>query len=109
MKYFYFGSMHTHELLQYLLPTEMLDFFDLVAIEKQGDKLVFFLDEKHTIPSDFPEGDYEAKGFTEGKSLLDFPLRDKAVLLFVRRRKWLDKKTGKILTSTWELTTEGTK
>jgi len=109
MKYFYLSYMKTQEILQHLLPGEILTYFDLTEIKEQDGKLIFCLDEKHQIPEDFPSGDYEAKGFTPGKNLLDFPLRAKAVILFVRRRKWLDKNTGKVLTSTWELNTDGTK
>jgi hypothetical protein len=101
--------MKTQELLQYLLPKDMLDYFELREVKEQGGKLVFCLDEKYHIPESFERSDYEAKGFTNGKSIQDFPIRGKAVILHVRRRKWLDKKTGKVLTSSWDLNAEGTK
>lgn len=109
MKYFYLSYMKTQDILQHLLPEEILSYFDLTDILEQDGKLIFCLDEKHQIPDDFPAGEYEAKGFTPGKNLQDFPLRGKAVVLYVRRRKWLDKNTGKVLTSTWDLNTDGTK
>jgi hypothetical protein len=101
--------MKTSDILKHLLPEEILTYFDLVDIREQDGKLVFCLDEKQQLPEYFPPGDYEAKSFTEGKSLHDFPLRGKAVILYVRRRKWLDKSTGKVLTSAWDLSTQGTK
>jgi transposase len=109
MKYFYLSYMKTQDILQYLLPGEIMTYFDLTDIMEQDGKLIFCLDEKLQIPDDFPAGEYEAKGFTPGKNLLDFPVRGKAVVLYVRRRKWLDKNTGKVLTSTWDLNTDGTK
>jgi len=101
--------MEAQDILKHFFPEDLLTHFDLTDIREQDGKLVFCLDEKQQIPDDFPPGDYEAKSFTEGKSLNDFPLRGKAVILFVRRRKWLDKNTGKVLTSTWYLNTQDTK
>jgi hypothetical protein len=101
--------METQDIIRYLLPAEMLDYFERVAIKEQDGKLVFHLDERNNIPQDFPKGDYESKGFTQGKSILDFPLRGKGVILYVRRRKWLNKQTEEVLTSTWDLNPKGTK
>ncbi|HRX01430.1 MAG TPA: hypothetical protein P5280_18200 [Cyclobacteriaceae bacterium] len=108
-KSIYLSGMETQDIIRYLLPAEMLDYFELVAIKEQAGKLVFHLDERNNIPQDFPKGDYESKGFTQGKNILDFPLRGKGVILYVRRRKWLNKQTGEVLTSTWDLNTKGTK
>ncbi|MBZ0242791.1 MAG: hypothetical protein K8F24_06230 [Bacteroidales bacterium] len=101
--------MKTQDIIRYLLPAEILDYFELVAIKEQAGKLVFHLDERNNIPQGFPKGDFESKGFTQAKSILDFPLRGKAVILHVRRRKWLNRQTGEVLTSTWDLNTKGTK
>ncbi len=83
MKYFYLSYMKTQDILQHLLPEEILSYFDSTDILNKTEKLIFCLDEKHQIPDDFPNGEYEAKGFTPGKNLQDFPSRGKAVVLYV--------------------------
>ncbi len=52
--------MKTQELLQYLLPKDLLDYFELTEVKEQGRKLLFCLDEKYHIPESFKSSDYEA-------------------------------------------------
>ena len=49
-----------------------------------------------------------ANGFYEASTIKDFPLRDKKVVLHVRRRRWVDK-AGKSYSREWELVAEGTR
>lgn len=102
--------METTDILQYILPEQILDYFEVTRIttDEKG-KLVIYLDEKNQKPTDLPEGDYESKGFTAATKIQDFPIRERAVFLRVRRRKWLNKKTGKIYNSRWDLSIAGTK
>ena len=37
----------------------------------------------------------ESKGFMEEANVMDFPIRDHKVILKVRRRRWLDTRSGK--------------
>jgi hypothetical protein len=101
--------METTDFLQYILPKEILEYFEVIKVEEFGGRLVFHLDEKHELPSDFRPGDYESKGFTKAVEIADFPIRDRAVFLHVRRRKWIDRQTGKVVSRTWDLTAHGTK
>lgn len=64
-----------------------------------------YLDEKSLPPK---EGLYNSKGFTEQAIIHDFPLRGKPVYLHIRRRKWLNIKTGEIVTSNYDLSHLGT-
>jgi len=41
MKYFYLSYMKTQEILQHLLPGEILTYFDLTEIQEQGWKTYF--------------------------------------------------------------------
>ena len=96
-------------LLQYLLPNEIQLYFDLVNIEKGTNNcLLFYLDEKLIKPSEHIEKELVSNGFDEAIEVQDFPLRDKAVYFSVRRHKWKDKQTGKIYTTNWDLTANGT-
>lgn len=101
--------MKTEDILKHFFPSEILEYFEIVDAKDNSGKLVFYLDEKHNLPEEFPKGDYESKGFTAPIQLVDYPIRDREVLLEVRRRKWLDKKTGKVISRTWNLTAEGTR
>lgn len=101
--------MNTIDLLKYILPEEILEYFEVVGIDEKQGELTFYLDEKNILPPDLPEGDYESKGFASPAKIQDFPIRDRAVFLVVRRRKWIDKHTGKIYSRVWDLTTDGTK
>lgn len=101
--------METKDILQYILPKEILEYFDVTNIKEVNGKLHIYLDEKNQLPKDLPEGQYESKGFTGRSMIQDFPIRDRAVYLEVRRRKWIDKTTGKVYNHTWDLTSVGTK
>jgi hypothetical protein len=101
--------MNSTDLLKYILPKEILEYFEVVDIKEKQGELTFYLDEKNNLPQDLPKGDYESKGFAPSVKILDFPIRDRAVFLIVRRRKWIDKSTGKVYSRVWDLTAEGTK
>jgi len=101
--------MNTIDLLKYILPNEILEYFEVTDVKEQQGLLTFCLDEKNNLPEELPQGDYESKGFAPPIRIQDFPIRDRAVFIEVRRRKWIDKKTDKVYSRTWELTANGTK
>jgi len=47
-------------------------------------------------------------GFYGESTLKDFPLRDKKVILHIRRRRWIDAR-GKSYSRSWDLAAEGTR
>ena len=52
----------------------------------------------------------ESKGFLSPVTVRDFPIRDKAVDLIVRRRRWKDLRTGKCFTAPYDdVREEGTR
>ena len=91
--------------LKLLLPGAIYDYFELVDTEVSEVDVHLFLDEQPLPPKAVG---YESKGFTEQSILQDFPLRGKPVFLHIRRRKWLEKSTGKVLTNSYDLTRLGT-
>ena len=100
--------METKEILKHILPKEFIEYFDLVDIQGLDTQLIICLDEKHIQPPEHCDKNLESKGFTTPIYLHDFPIRDHQVLLKVRKRKWMDKKTGKIYTRSWDIKQEGT-
>ena len=91
--------------LKLLLPEAIYDYFELVHTVVLDQDVHLFLDERHMPPKAVG---YESKGFTEQSIIQDFPLRGKPVYLHVRRRKWIEKSTGKVITNSCDLTHLGT-
>lgn len=91
--------------LSLLLPTDLYQYFELVDAHTTETDIHLFLDEKSAPPAD---GHYHSKGFTDEAVIHDFPLRGKPVYLHIRRRKWLELTTLKIVTNTYDLTHLGT-
>lgn len=108
--------MNTYEpLLKYILPQEIVEHFDLInVIEVPGQllndgtveqDLHIYVDEKLTDMSGLG---LTPNGYTEPTEINDFPLRDRKVVLHVRRRRWLNE-SRKNVTSGWDLTEKGTR
>ena len=56
------------------------------------------------------KGTVRPYGFTDYKTIQDFPIRGRSVYLHVRRRKWIDRSTGEIFTYDFDgLTESGSK
>lgn len=100
--------METQTILKYILPKEIIEHFDVVEIKEIGNQLTIYLDEKSILPPEHSDKALESKGFSPSVTIQDFPIRDKQVLLEVRRRLWRDKSTGKTYYCAWELTEKGT-
>lgn len=100
--------METTLILKHILPHEIVEHFDLTGINAEGGKLFFSLDEKPIPPPEHSDKHLVSKGFVPTVQILDFPIREKAVFLQVRRRKWEDKETGKTYTRDWDLKAKGT-
>lgn len=81
-------------LAQLVLPKEVLSYFDVKDIESTSSVITIHLDEKKH-PSLSDDVHFESKGFTDPFRVTDFPIRDHKVLLSIRRRRWLDIRTGK--------------
>lgn len=100
--------MKTNELLQHFLPSEFIEYFDLVEIINSDTQLEFILKEKNLLPSEYCSLALESKGFLPPISLVDFPIRNHKVILLVYRRVWREKDTGKTYTNNWKLAHKGT-
>jgi len=100
--------MDTLTLAKHILPIELVENFDIVDIQAKGDELRIKLDEKFVPPPGHSDKPLESKGFLPPRKLQDFPIRERAVILEIRRRVWVDKTTNKKYSRTWELTAEGT-
>jgi len=95
-------------LAKYVLPEEIFRYFDLVKIEQEGRELHLYLEELKEFPEGYTRSCLESKGFHNEAIIKDFPIREKPSFLHVRRRRWLDKSTGKTISRDWNSVAEGT-
>jgi hypothetical protein len=96
------------ELVKYVLPSEFVDYFELKSIGEASETLHLYLEEGDIIPVEYRSLNLSSNGFYEESTIKDFPLRDKKVVLHVRRRRWIDS-AGKSYSRSWDLTAEGTR
>ena len=101
-------SRLTEELIKYVLPQEVTAYFDLVNISADEERLHLYLDETNKVPEEHSDLHLSPNGFYEESAIRDFPLRDRNVILHIRRRRWVDSE-GKSYSRQWELTAEGTR
>ena len=95
-------------LAQIVLPSSVLDYFNIVSVESTETEIHIHLDEKmyDALRSDVH---FESKGFIPAVSITDFPIRDHKVILHFRRRKWVDIRTGKSFILPLKIAAEGTR
>jgi hypothetical protein len=84
-------------LAQVVLPAQILEYFVVTGVQQTSTEIHIGLDERmnETLSKD---DNMESKGFMEAVSVTDFPIRDHKVILKIRRRRWLDTRTGKSFT-----------
>lgn len=97
------------EVIKLFFPEELLEMFEIVSFKKSEDEYVFFLDEKLNHPEGYSREELESKGFYDEVTVSDFPLRGKPRKYKIRRRKWLVKQKGKIISKKYKIYASGTR
>lgn len=97
------------QLLEALLPAEIFTYFEITQVQISCDRLDVHLDELNVPPIKYQEQKLFSKGFYPAAEVQDFPIRERAVFLHVRRRKWQVESTGHIVSNTWDTVAEGTR
>ena len=101
-------------LARLVLPSEVLDHFIITNIEYVDTKaydepeMHIHLDEKMNA-SLHNDGHFESKGFIAPVEVTDFPIRDHKVVLILRRRRWVDIRTGRSFILPLKITADGTR
>ena len=104
------NDVHLLSLVKYILPEEILNYFDIIKIEEKPPKeLHIYLDESSIVPVGYSTFTLSSKGFHAEALIKDFPIRDRGVMLHVRRRRWLVEETNKVVSRDWNLVAEGTR
>ena len=103
--------MKQWQVLRTVFPEVITDNFEFTDYIEQADRLEYWLDEREYMSrEDYKKGTVRPYGFTDYKTIQDFPIRGRSVYLHVRRRKWIDRSTGEIFTYDFDgLTESGTK
>ena len=101
-------------LARMVLPKEVLDHFIITEIEYVDTKVYdepemhIHLDEKMNEELQH-DSHFESKGFIVPVEVTDFPIRDHKVVLILRRRRWVDSRTGKSFILPLKVTADGTR
>jgi hypothetical protein len=96
-------------LVKALLPEEIFTYFEIVQVIVNLTTIDVHLDELNFPSSEFKDLKLISKGFYPAVIVQDFPLRERAVFLHVRRRKWQVESTGEIVSNKWDTTAKGTR
>lgn len=100
---------HYQALIKLLLPREIFEYFNIIQVDSIENEVHIHLDEKAIKPERYELIKLISKGFHPPIIVQDFPLRDKAVFLHVRRRRWFSESTEKIVERDWESVAKGTR
>ena len=95
-------------LAKVVLPQEVLEHFDIVDIQSSETEIHIHMDEvmNKNLQEDVH---FESKGFIDPVRITDFPIRDHKVLLMLRRRRWIDTRTGHSFLLPLNIEAEGTR
>ncbi len=97
------------DFLKHFLPQGLLDIFNVTGLEEYEKFFSIYLEEKNNLPDGFNSAEYESKGFYKAKKIQDFPVRGKAVYLYIKRRRWRRKDNKAIIQRDFTVIARGTK
>ncbi|MGL4994075.1 MAG: ISAon1 family transposase N-terminal region protein [Bacteroidales bacterium] len=96
--------MKTDNILRDILPSVLIDNFDILKHEKSDSQFDIWLNEKKVqLEEDKYNPNIISHGFTSYRTIQDYPIRGRACYLHVCKRKWLNRTTGEIFTYKWDL------
>lgn len=96
-------------LVSYLLPEGILDYFALTSTSIDGDLLQIHLEELNIPPTGYISDELESKGFYDEIRIQDFPVRNRRAFLCIKRRRWTVLSSGVIVSRDWQLVQKGTR
>lgn len=97
------------DLLKVVLPELLITHFDIIQHQKNKDILHLYFEEKKDIPQEFSSSIVISHGLHKEITVQDFPIRGKQVYLHIKRRRWLNKITKKVVQRDWNLVAQGTR
>ena len=98
-----------HQLLSLILPSGLLDYFEIKSVRDIKVGYEVLLEEKSDIPTEYINKPMRCHGFYPEQTIHDFPIRGKVFDLIVKRRRWLNTTTKEVVSRDWELVAKGTR
>ena len=89
--------------------TIIFDYFTITSVSEHKDEVELFLEEKDIIHKPEEGHEYEKNGFYDTMTVQDYPIRGKRALLRIKRRRWIDRTTGRSFGNDYELVAKGTR
>lgn len=96
-------------LLSLIIPDGVSEYFKLVEFRKEDGAVHIYLEEINTTPPEYHSDKLQSKGFFDEIILQDFPMRGQPVFLHIKRRRWLNLNTKKVVYRDWNLVANGTR
>jgi hypothetical protein len=96
-------------LLSFIIPEGVSDYFKLINYTKESGSIHIYLEEINSTPAEYQSNSLQSKGFFNEIILQDFPMRGNEVFLHIKRRRWLNLDSGKVVYRNWELVAKGTR
>lgn len=97
------------EFVKMFFPHEIAENFLITGIESTPESVLIHLEEKDVLHHPEAGHEYEKNGFYPASEIRDFPLRERRVTLSVKRRRWIDRTTGRSVSNRYDLVAEGTR
>lgn len=101
--------MKEKSLLELVLPEGILEYFSITDFAKNDSGFHIYLAEKNIQPVEYSSEKLTSKGFFDEITVQDFPIRDKASYLHIKRRRWVNDQTGVIVYRDWNVVAKGTR
>lgn len=96
------------QLIPFVFTEAIAERFAITAVEPDGRHRLTITIEERPTPPVLPGIHIVSKGFAPERTIQDFPLRDRAVTLRIRCRRWRNADTGKNVHVPLDLTSPGT-
>ncbi len=96
-------------LLKLLLPTYLVDYFEVLRYEQKEEELHLYFEEKNEVPEEFSNHKLSSKGFFDEIVVQDFPIRGQHAFLHIKRRRWLNHNTNMVVSRNWDMIAKGTR
>lgn len=97
------------ELAECLLPEELIEYFEVVKVEKTAQTLDVTLEERDLGIEGYGFGELRPNGFYEESTVRDYPVRGRKMTFHIKRRRWVELATGKSVSTRWDIVAEGTR
>lgn len=96
-------------LLRLFLPEFILENFEFKGVIEDSETFHIELEELNTPSSEWDNIKVLSKGFFPQIVIQDFPIRGHKVFYHIRRRRWLNTETSKVIYRNWSLVEKGTR